>query len=144
MLRKSRLQVRTRHARKVAAARDAIQIADAIAERAGQPVIAEPVPVPPVATTMPVSPPVRLPDRFAVALVSSQRGVLMTRRVPTWDNAFAAAHGLLDEAVGRAWHHGDVVSVRIEAVGCAANEANERGGISPLTLRSKSTGQKIF
>jgi hypothetical protein len=92
----------------------AVGSTDTVAEPAGPPVIAEPVPMPPIAIAMPVPPTPHLPDRFAVALVSSQRGVLMTRRVPTWDDAFAAAHRLLDEAEDRDWHHGEVVSVRVE------------------------------
>jgi hypothetical protein len=44
------------------------------------------------------------------------RGTIQARRVPTWRGAFAEARRLLSEAEARDWHHGEVVSVRIEPV----------------------------
>jgi hypothetical protein len=58
----------------------------------------------------------RLPDRFRCVLASSQRGDVQTRRVPTWAGAFEQARQLLNEAQGRDWNRGEVISVRVEPV----------------------------
>jgi hypothetical protein len=91
-----------------------------VVEPVPQPAV-EPVPaefMPPIAEPTPVVPSLApsLPNRFAAVLASNQRGNIQTRRVPTWAGAFAQARRLLDEAQGREWHKGEVVSVRVEPV----------------------------
>jgi hypothetical protein len=58
----------------------------------------------------------RLPDRFRCVLASSERGDVQTRRVSTWASAFEQARQLLNEAQGRDWNRGEVISVRVEPV----------------------------
>jgi hypothetical protein len=58
----------------------------------------------------------RLPDRFRCVLTSSQRGDVQTRQVLTWAGAFEQARQLLNEAQGRDWNCGEVISVRVELV----------------------------
>jgi hypothetical protein len=51
---------------------------------------------------------------WRAALVSDQRGPVLTRRATTRADAFPQARVLLDEAEERDWYHGEAVSIRIE------------------------------
>jgi len=51
---------------------------------------------------------------WRAALVSDQRGPVVSRRAQTRADAFAQAHVLLDQAEERQWFNGEAVSVRVE------------------------------
>ncbi len=51
---------------------------------------------------------------WRAALVSDQRGPVLTRRAKTRADAYALAHRLLEDAEDRQWFNGEVVSVRVE------------------------------
>jgi hypothetical protein len=51
---------------------------------------------------------------WRAALVSDQRGPMLTRKAETRADAFAQAHRLLDDAEDRTWHRGEAVSVLVE------------------------------
>jgi hypothetical protein len=51
---------------------------------------------------------------WRAALVSDQRGPILSRKAATKADAFMQAHALLDQAEEMAWYHGEVVGVRIE------------------------------
>jgi hypothetical protein len=51
---------------------------------------------------------------WKAALVSDQRGPVLSRKVATKSEAFMQAHALLDQAEDMAWYRGEVVGVRVE------------------------------
>jgi|GEM_PF-5029139 len=50
---------------------------------------------------------------WRAALVSDQRGPVLSRRAKTRSDAFAQAHRLLDDAEDRQWFNGEAVSVQV-------------------------------
>jgi hypothetical protein len=55
-----------------------------------------------------------MPTTWRAALVSDQRGPVLTRRATTRADAFAQAHVLLEDAEERDCHHGEAISIRVE------------------------------
>jgi len=51
---------------------------------------------------------------WRVALVSDQRGPVLSRKAATKAEAFSLAHALLDQAEDMAWYRGEIVGVRVE------------------------------
>jgi hypothetical protein len=51
---------------------------------------------------------------WKAALVSDQRGPVLTRKAATKSEAFMQAHALLDQAEDMAWYRGEVVGVKVE------------------------------
>jgi hypothetical protein len=50
---------------------------------------------------------------WRAALVSDQRGPVLTRRAKTRSDAFAQAHRLLEDAEDRQWFNGELVRVEV-------------------------------
>jgi hypothetical protein len=51
---------------------------------------------------------------WRAALVSDQRGPVLSRKAATKAEAFSLAHALLDQAEDMAWYRGEIVGVRVE------------------------------
>jgi hypothetical protein len=51
---------------------------------------------------------------WRAALVSDQRGPILSRKAATKSEAFMQAHALLDQAEDMAWYRGEIVGVRVE------------------------------
>jgi hypothetical protein len=51
---------------------------------------------------------------WRAALVSDQRGPVLTRKAGTKADAYAQARALLDQAEEMAWYRGEIVGVRVE------------------------------
>jgi hypothetical protein len=50
---------------------------------------------------------------WKAALVSDQRGPVLSRRAKTRSDAFALAHRLLDDAEDRQWFNGETIRVEV-------------------------------